>query len=63
MLINRNVTHALVHPQVQTNFDMLLQDMNATYSVDENVQRLVKHDYTKQDDTIDIYYQRYFYIK
>lgn len=41
MLINRNKTHALVSPDVQMNFDMLLQEMNATYSIDDNVQRFV----------------------
>lgn len=41
MLINRNITHALVPPQIQTNFDTLLQTMNATYSIDDNVQRFV----------------------
>lgn len=42
MLINRNTTHALVPPQVEMNFKMLLNQMNASYSVDENVQRLFR---------------------
>lgn len=41
MLINRNVTHALVPPQLEMNFETLLQAMNATYSVDDDVQRYV----------------------
>lgn len=41
MLINRNVTHALVPPQLQMSLDALLQAMNATYTVDDDVQRFV----------------------
>ncbi|KAG4072022.1 hypothetical protein HA402_010959 [Bradysia odoriphaga] len=41
MLINRNVTHALVSPHVQMEFGALLQQLNATYTIDNNIQRKI----------------------
>lgn len=41
MLINRNVTHALVSPHVQMEFGALLQQLNATYTIENNIQRFV----------------------